>query len=108
QRGITFVFLTILLILGLSFFIRYPEIVPTTMKITTTDAPKIIVSRTAGQLTKLLVADGEWITQDTDIAYIESTADHEQVLELLNELKAIRAQEDILDRKSVVEGEEVD
>lgn len=96
QRGITFVFLTILLILGLSFFIRYPEIVPTTMKITTTDAPKIIVSRTAGQLTKLLVADGEWITQDTDIAYIESTADHEQVLELLNELKAIRAQEDIL------------
>ncbi len=96
QRGITFVFLTILLILGLSVFIRYPEIVQANMKLTTGNAPKIVVSRTAGHLVKLLIPEGPWVTPDTDLAYMESTADHTQVLALLTQLKDIRAKEDIL------------
>ncbi|WP_165384721.1 HlyD family secretion protein [Sphingobacterium corticibacterium] len=96
QRGISFVLLTILLILGLSVFIRYPEIVPANMKLTTVDAPKIVVSRTAGHLVKLLVEEGTPVTPDMDLAYMESTADHTQVLALLERLKSIRAKDNIL------------
>ena len=96
QRGISFVLLTILLILGLSVFIRYPEIVQANMKLTTLDAPKIVVSRTAGHLIKLLIKEGAWVTPNMDIAYMESTADHAQVLHLLEQLKSIRAKADIL------------
>ncbi|WP_316820456.1 HlyD family secretion protein [Pedobacter gandavensis] len=90
KRGISFVLLTILLILGLSVFIKYPEVVRTTLKFNTTDAPKVIVNKTDGNLTKILVEEGTWVTPNTDLAYLESTANHQQVLSLLNRLKTIR------------------
>lgn len=45
KRGISFILLTVLLILGLSVFIRYPEIVTTTLRFSTTNAPKVLVSK---------------------------------------------------------------
>lgn len=96
QRGISFVLLTIILMLWLSVFIRYPEIVAAKMKLTTANAPKVVVSRIDGNLIKLLIPEGSWVSPGTDLAYMESTANHSQVLSLLTQLKEIRAKEDIL------------
>jgi multidrug resistance efflux pump len=90
KRGISFVMITLLLIIAMSVFIRYPEVVHSTMKMNTTNAPKVIVNKVNGNLISLLVPDGDWVKQDQAIAYIESTADHEHVLTLLNRLKEIR------------------
>lgn len=90
QRGISFVLMTVLLILGLSFFIKYPETVHTNMKFTTTNAPKVIITQGNGVLTRLLANDGDWVEKNHEIAYLESTADHEQVIGLLEDLKEIR------------------
>ncbi|MEJ2879804.1 HlyD family efflux transporter periplasmic adaptor subunit [Pedobacter sp. GR22-6] len=103
ERGISIVFLVIIIIIGLSVFIRYPEIVQANMKLTTENGPKVIVSRTAGYLVKLLVKEGSWVNPGDDLAYIESTADHRQVLALLMKLKTIRARNSIfLDIEDVV------
>lgn len=91
QRGITFVLLTILLILGMSFFIQYPESVHTSMKFTTTNSPKVMINQSNGALTKLLVHDGDLVEKNQEIAYMESTAEHEQVIGLLNDLKELRS-----------------
>ncbi|WP_160716395.1 HlyD family secretion protein [Chitinophaga solisilvae] len=90
QRGISFVLLTILLLIGLSVFIRYPEMVAVSMKFNTSNAPKALVCRVTGNLVRILGREGQWVEKNTDIAYIESIADHTQVISILHRLKEIR------------------
>lgn len=90
KRGISFVLLTVLLIIGLSVFIRYPEMVQVSMKFSTSNAPKALVSKVNGNLVKILAKEGQWVEKNTDIAYVESIADHRQVIDILSRLKAIR------------------
>ena len=99
QRGISSVLLMIIILLGLSFFIRYPEVVNTTLKFNTVNAPKIVVARSNSQIVKLLVSNGDWVDADTHLAYMESIADHHQVLDILTRLKELR--ENIIDIDSM-------
>lgn len=89
KRGISFILLTILLILGLSFYIKYPEMVRTEMRFSTTNSPKVIINPSNGVLAKLLVKDGATVERNQDIAYLESTAAHEDVIDLLSKLKEL-------------------
>lgn len=91
QRGITFIVLTIFMIFGLSFFIRYPEVVTVSMKFNTSSAPKILTSKVDGNLVRILAKDGATVEKNTDIAYLESIADHDQVLILLDKMKKVRS-----------------
>ncbi|WP_343570657.1 HlyD family efflux transporter periplasmic adaptor subunit [Sphingobacterium sp.] len=91
KRGISFILLTVLLIIGLSVFIRYPEIIPAIIRFNTIDSPKPIMSKINGSLTKLLVNDGENVTIGTPIAFLESTADHSQVLNMLDRIEDLRS-----------------
>jgi len=90
KRGITFIVLTIFMMFGLSFFIRYPEVVTVSMKFNTSNAPKVLTSKVNGNLVKMLVKDGLVVEKNTDIAYVESVADHDQVLSLLDKMKKLR------------------
>jgi multidrug resistance efflux pump len=91
KRGITFIILTIFMLLGLTFFIRYPEVVPVSMKFNTSSAPKVLTGKVTGNLVKILVKDGTVVDKNTDIAYVESVADHHQVLHLLAKMKQVRS-----------------
>lgn len=90
KRGITFILLTVLIILGMSIFIRYPETVNSKIRFNTTDAPKVISAKVNGSLVKLLKKDGEWVEAGNVLAYLESTADHDQIIVLLDNLQQIR------------------
>ncbi|WP_333863646.1 HlyD family secretion protein [Sphingobacterium sp.] len=90
RRGITFILLTVLIILGMSIFIRYPETVNSKIRFNTTDAPKVLAAKVNGSLVKLLKKDGEWVEAGSPLAYIESTADHNQIIVLLDKLQQIR------------------
>lgn len=90
RRGISFVLLTILMIISLSVFIRYPEMVPVSMKFNTSNAPKALVSKVNGNLVGILVKEGRWIEKGTDVAYLESIAEHKQVIDILERLRKIR------------------
>lgn len=90
QRGITFIVLTIFMIFGLSFFIRYPEVVTVSMKFNTSNAPKVLTSKANGNLVRILAKDGTAVEKNTDVAYLESIADHDQVLSLLDKMKKVR------------------
>jgi len=90
KRGISFIFLTILIIIGLSVFIRYPEMVTVKMKFNTSNSPKALVSKINGTIVRILTKEGEWVNKGADIAYLESTADHKQVILVLDKLKSVR------------------
>ncbi|MGJ1386477.1 HlyD family secretion protein [Sphingobacterium spiritivorum] len=94
KRGISFIFLTLLMLFGMTAFIRYPQMITATMKITTDNAPKSVVNKIAGSIVQLLVKDGEWVNQFETLAYMESTGNHDQILNLLEKLKWVQKSED--------------
>ncbi|TDE17063.1 HlyD family efflux transporter periplasmic adaptor subunit [Dyadobacter psychrotolerans] len=87
--GITLFFvLTVLLGLG-TWWIRYPDIVTTPFTLTATNAPRVIVVRTEGKLGKLLIRDGQRVNKGQAVAYSESTASPEQVVQLARSMEQL-------------------
>jgi HlyD family secretion protein len=87
KGGITFISSILVLLIGFTSMIRYPESVTAEIKISAINSPKVIVSRVAGNIQELLVKDGDIVKEGNPIAYMESTANHSQVLTLFSTLK---------------------
>ncbi len=90
--GITLFFCILVLIVGLSAIIKYPDIVKTQLKINAIDAPKAIVAKVPGKLSNLLVQDNQVVTAGQSLAYLESTANHQDVLKLIGQLQYLQKQ----------------
>ncbi|MEN0053139.1 MAG: secretion protein HlyD [Mucilaginibacter sp.] len=90
--GTTVFFCALVLILSLSALIKYPEIIKTKLIITSPNIAKPIVPKITVRLDKLLVDNNEIVSIDQPLAYLESTASHEQVLKLLTSLKRLQQQ----------------
>jgi hypothetical protein len=88
--GITLFFTILVLLLSMSAFIKYPDIVKTQLKITSPDMPKQVVPKITGKLVKLLINNNDIVKADQPLAYIESTASHDKVLLLLAQLKQMQ------------------
>lgn len=99
KRGISFVLLTVLLIFGLSALIRFPEILTNSMRITTDNAPRAVINKVPGNLVRIKVKEGDEVNAGEVLGYMESTADHDQVLQLLQLLIEIRNETDANTKK---------
>ncbi|TCC98321.1 HlyD family secretion protein [Pedobacter hiemivivus] len=89
RRGITLVF-SILLAIGLvSAFIQYPDVVKTNLKVNSLNAPKAVYVKQTGKLLSLLAAEGVMVKQHQPLAFMESTANHRDVLKLHDVLMQI-------------------
>lgn len=84
--GVTIVFAVLLLIFAGAWAIHYPDLIKASFKLTSANAPKVVVTRTDGQLIRLFVIEGATVRPGATLAYLESTADHGEVLRLLREL----------------------
>lgn len=73
------IFIILSLLLILSWFVRYPDIVTTEITITTQTPPEKLIARTSGRIEKILVPDRTKIKKDTPLAVIENTANYEDV-----------------------------
>ena len=88
--GIT-VFFFILLLLGIiCWFVKYPDIIKAQLIMTTAEAPRSVNPKIAGKLTKLFVKEGDLVKEGDVLAYIESTANHDEVLSLFKNLENIQ------------------
>ncbi len=77
------VFLIILMgIVAGTWFVRYPDTIFANATLIATNGPREIVPRQQGRLTALFVQNGDTLEQGEQIGWIESTADHAQVLSL--------------------------
>jgi len=88
--GITLFFGILSLIVLLSALIRYPDIVNAPLTIDSPNSPKPVVAKIPGKLVKLLVKENETVNAGQPLAYLESTASHEKVLNLLANLKNLQ------------------
>jgi len=90
KRGIGFVFITILIMLSFSAIIRYPNKVSAMLKVNAINAPKMVINRQAGKIARILVRENQQVIKNEALAFMESTADPEQVISLLNTLDSLR------------------
>lgn len=89
RKGIGMLFILLLAAFAITWFIKYPDIVIGSVRLVTFDAPKQVVAKYQGRLEKLLVKNEQLVTKGQPLAYLQSTADHEQATNLqswINEL----------------------
>lgn len=92
--GISMVLFILLVIITLSAFIQYPDIVRAGIRINAINAPKAVVPRISGTLSRLLIEEGAKVRSGQILAWMESSANHQQVLRLLEKLVKLRKEVD--------------
>ena len=75
-----------LFLLAGTWFVKYPDLIEAHATLTASDAPKEIVIRQEGRLVKLSIHNNERVYKGQVFGWIESTADHAEVLELSRQL----------------------
>ncbi len=80
--GIALFLAVLLMLLALSWFIRYPDIITADLILNSVNAPKAIDARSNGKLTQLLVSDNMSVKKGQILGFMENTADPQQVLQL--------------------------
>ncbi len=82
QWGISLYFLLLCVVLGIGWFIRYPDRVVTTGRLVAVNAPRSLMVRSEGRLLDLLHQDGDSVEAGNLLAVLENTADYEAVLDV--------------------------
>lgn len=76
----------LLFIFATTYFIQYPDTITVNAKLTATNAPKDLVVRQDGLIVRLSGHNNEMVKKGTVLGWIESTAHHEEVLQLSQQL----------------------
>ena len=91
RRGITLMFSVIMLILIGSCIFKYPDIINSTIIITSENVPATIVAKTSGKITDIFVADNQLVKKNDYIAVIENPANYKNVKEISNKLDTLKS-----------------
>lgn len=71
--------------------IKYPEVITAPLKLTAINAPKTLESEINGKLVTLRYENNERIEEGAIVAWLESTADHQNVLDLSASVDSMRS-----------------
>lgn len=80
--GISVIFSIFVILLGVAYFFKYPEIVTSSIVLTTTNPPTELIARSTGKVEHILVENGQSVLPNELIAVLFSTADYRSVLQL--------------------------
>lgn len=83
----TFVFFGLFLLFGIiAWQVRYPDMLVASGKLNSINAPKEVIARVEGKLVKLFARENKEVSKGDILGYIESTAQHDEVLRLSDSL----------------------
>ena len=77
--GNTLLFLLLLMLLFITWFIKYPDVISTEIMITTIIPPEKVYAKSNGQIEILFKNDGDGINKNETIAIIENSATYKDV-----------------------------
>jgi multidrug resistance efflux pump len=92
--GITAVFLILALLLAVSWIIRYPDVVPASIVITTVNPPSGVVAQTDGYLIDVRVRENEHVQRGALLAVVQNSAEPDAVFLLKKYLDASGSEPD--------------
>ncbi|MDX2413786.1 MAG: biotin/lipoyl-binding protein, partial [Bacteroidales bacterium] len=82
--GVSIVAIVFLIAIAGSWFIRYPYIIPGTIRITTALPPASIMAQVSGRIEQFNVTEGQKVQAEEILGFLESSANLESVLQLYN------------------------
>jgi HlyD family secretion protein len=77
--GTTVIFSVFVVLLFMSWLIRYPDIIPAQVEITTVNPPVTLITKKTGRINKLKVNDGENVTSGQLLAVMETAASVQEI-----------------------------
>ncbi|WP_294198440.1 HlyD family efflux transporter periplasmic adaptor subunit [Chryseobacterium endophyticum] len=80
--GNTIIFLILVLILIMSYVIRYPEFIPAPIVVTSQNPPEKLEARTNAKIEKIFIKEHQQVRKDQVLMVLQSTANYEDVLKL--------------------------
>ncbi|WP_448635137.1 HlyD family secretion protein [Pedobacter panaciterrae] len=80
--GNVIIFCAILMILMMSYLIRYPEFVPATIIVTSQNPTEKVEARTDSRIEKIFIKDHQKVKKDEVLMVLQSTANYKNILEL--------------------------
>ncbi len=84
--GISAVAWVVMILLALSYFIKYPDVVTAKVILTTENPPIRILAKTGGRVSHILIKNNETVQAEQLLAVMENTADWQDVLKLETQL----------------------
>ena len=90
RYGITIIFAIIGLLLLLSFYVKYPEVISAKITITAQNPPLVVVAKSSGKIKTIFIQDKQIVKAGELLAVIENTADLNHVLLLKQKLDSLK------------------
>lgn len=91
--GTTLIFSALVLMAVLSWLIKYPDVIPAPVEITTMNPPVTLVSKLTGPINILYVKDGENVSSGQILAVMETAASIDEVKKLKTLLDTVQQPE---------------
>lgn len=88
--GISVLFMVIILVLAGSYFFKYPDIIASTVVLTTENPPVSLMARTSGKIEALFVQDNQKVNKEDHIAILENATNYKDLFELHAELEKLK------------------
>lgn len=82
RRGILVILCIFVVLLGVTYFFKYPEVVSSSIVLTTTNPPTDLIARSTGKIEHILVENGQLVQRNDLIAVLFNTANYQSVIEL--------------------------
>jgi multidrug efflux pump subunit AcrA (membrane-fusion protein) len=81
--------LLIIMLFGISWFVKYPDLIFSEALVTTQVPPQKEYAKITGKLNTILVADNEIVKENQALAILENTANYEDVFKLKSVIDTI-------------------
>lgn len=82
--GNTLIFIILLMVLMMSYFIKYPEFIPAPILVTSQNPPEKLEARTNSKIEKIFIKNGQNIGKNEVLMVLQSSANYKDVLKLKN------------------------
>jgi multidrug resistance efflux pump len=80
--GNTIILIILMLVLAMSYMIRYPEFIPAPIVVTSQNPPEKLEARTNSKIEKIFIKDHQEVKKNDVLMVMQSTANYKDVLEL--------------------------
>lgn len=80
--GNTIIFIILLLILGMSYVIKYPEFIPAPIVVTSQNPPEKLEARINSKIEKIFIKDHQEVKKNQVLMVMQSAANYNDILEL--------------------------
>jgi multidrug resistance efflux pump len=89
--GVTMIFTIMVLVLSLSYFIKYPDTLTAKTVITTVNPPATLIAKTSGKITELKATNNQLVKKGDVLLVIDNPADYKAILKIDSTIKLIES-----------------